>query len=346
MDKTDKVFKIIQSGAAANPNSFCYYGWEGTGAYAFWRYANAYYDSAEVLFEKFVNSPGQNSILDGLGITMCFLYRHFVELSIKYLYLKFVSSTDEGYKILFGKGRNLNELWQTVKPTLSALKQRMGSSIDIGVMEHYILEFDRFDKDSMTMRYPVRKTLKPMNGSTRLDIFNLHNRVQDLYMAFVGIVSDLENQMNYDVDQVRIDSFLAKYEELHPRIEWLLGAMKPFADKENKGFQVSNLLDSGLQSELGFEQMKLLQQCSDDEIIMLDTLYYAGRAVQTGALNLPKNPNEAKTDVVKMCIMNMDRDHLEFGKSKNDEICIYEKMASSIILFVSSAVDVIDRKKQ
>ena len=46
-----------------------------------------------------------------------------------------------------------------------------------------------------------------------------------------------------------------------------------------------------------------------------------------------------------MCIMNMERDHLEFGKPKNNEICIYEKMASSIILYVSRAVAVIDWDK-
>ena len=48
---------------------------------------------------------------------------------------------------------------------------------------------------------------------------------------------------------------------------------------------------------------------------------------------------------VKMCIMNMERDHLEFGKPKNNEINIYSKMASAIILYVSKAVGVIDWNK-
>lgn len=91
--------------------------------------------------------------------------------------------------------------------------------------------------------------------------------------------------------------------------------------------------------------MSLLLHCPDDEVIMFDTLYYTGRAVESGQQNLPKNPHEAKTDVVKMCIINMERDHLEFGKPKNNEICIYEKMASSIILYVSRAVALIDWDK-
>ena len=34
MTDKDTVFRIIPEGELADPNSFCYYGWEGTGAYA------------------------------------------------------------------------------------------------------------------------------------------------------------------------------------------------------------------------------------------------------------------------------------------------------------------------
>lgn len=345
MNIKDVVFRTIPAGELADPNSFCHYGWEGTGSFAFWRYATAYFDSAEVLFEKFVNSPGENAILDGTGITMCFLYRHFVELSVKHLYVKFVCTTEEEYKAILEKGHNLYELWHATKPKLSELKKRVGSSVDIGVLEHYIMEFDRFDKDSMTMRYPIKKDLKPMNGSTRLDIINLHTRVNELYGAFEGIANDLDNQLNKEIDQARIDAFLEKYEELRPRILWLIDAMKPFAEKENKELKGFNFSELGSRINDGKDQMSLLLSCSDDELIMFDTLYYTGRAVKSRELNLPKNPHEAKTDVVKMCIMNMERDHLEFGKPKNEEICIYEKMASSIILYVSRTVAVIDWDK-
>lgn len=91
--------------------------------------------------------------------------------------------------------------------------------------------------------------------------------------------------------------------------------------------------------------MALLLSCPDDELIMYDTLYYTGRAIASEELRLPKNPHEAKIDAVKMCVKNMDRDSLEFGKPKNDEICIHQKMASSIIKYVSRAVEVIDWDK-
>ena len=281
MNVKDVVFKTIPAGELADSNTFCHYGWEGAGSFAFWRYATAYFDSAEVLFEKFVNSPGDNAILDGTGITMCFLYRHFVELSIKHLYVKFVCTTEDEYKTILEKGHNLYELWHATKPKLSALKKRVGSSVDIGVLEHYIMEFDRFDKDSMTMRYPIKKDLKPMNSSTRLDIINLHARVNELYGAFEGIANDLDNQLDNEIDQARIDAFLAKYEELRPRVLWLIEAMKPFAERKNKelkGFKFSELRTS---VNDGMDQMTLLLHCSDDELIMFDTLYYTGRAVSS-----------------------------------------------------------------
>lgn len=41
-----EVFRQIPEGEYANPNIFCHYRWEGIGAFALWKYATAYYDSA------------------------------------------------------------------------------------------------------------------------------------------------------------------------------------------------------------------------------------------------------------------------------------------------------------
>lgn len=345
MTEKDIIFKKITPGEEVDSNCFCHYGWEGIGSFAFWKYATAYYDSAEILFDKFKDSAGHYAILDGTGITMCFLYRHFVELSIKYLNVKFVCTSEADYKALLEKNHNLYELWVITKPKLSELKKRVGSSVNLGVLEHYVLEFDRFDKDSMMMRYPVKKDLSPMNEATRLDIFNLHERMVDLYNALDAIAYDLDNQLRSEISQERINGFLDKYEVMRPRVLWMLEAMKPFVEKEKQDFKISDFLKELKGSKNGMDQMALLLSCPDDELIMYDTLYYTGRAIASEELRLPKNPHEAKIDAVKMCVKNMDRDSLEFGKPKNDEICIHQKMASSIIKYVSRAVEVIDWDK-
>lgn len=345
MTDKDIVFRKIAPGEMADPNSFCHYGWEGTGSFAFWRYATAYYDSAEVLYEKFKVSAGHNDMLDGLGMTMCFLYRHFVELTIKHLFVHFVCSDENEYKKYLENGHDLYKLWHAIKHKLSELKKRVGSSVDIGTLEHYIMEFDHFDKDSMTMRYPIKKDLKPMNGSTRLDIPNLHDCVKELYWAFTGLSNDLDNQLLQEVEENKVDEFLEYYEQMRARVAWLIESMKQFAEKENNEFRFVKMSELKPELDNGMKMMEVFKSCSDDELIMFDTLYYTGRAILNGELRLPKNPHDAKKDAAKMCVINMKHDGLEFGEPKNDMICIHEKQASAIVMFIGKCIEVIDWDK-
>ena len=345
MTDQDVVFRKITSGEKVDPSSFCHYGWEGIGAFAFWKFAKAYYDSAEVLFDKFQTSSGDYAVLDGIGVTICFLFRHFVELSIKYLNVKFVCANEEDFKSLFEKGHDLRKLWTATKPRLIELHNRVGSTVNLDALEHYILEFDRFDKDSMTMRYPVKKDLSPMNLETKLDIYNLHDRMIELYYALDIIAYDLDNQLRCEVSQEQIDVFLAKYEEMHSRVLWMLEAVKPFTEKENQVFNITSFVKGLTEAQKEMDLMTLLLSCPDDELILYDTLYYTGRAIVAEELRLPKKSNEAKMDAIKMCIKNMERDKLEFGKPRNDEICFHQKKASLIIKFISKAIEVIDLDK-
>lgn len=345
-DKDVVVFRLIPEDELANPNTFCHYGWDGIGALAFSNYANAYFDSAEILFEKFLASAGHNDILDGTGMTMCFLYRHFVELSIKYLYLKFACTGKDDFKQFLTNGHNLMSLWHATKPKLSELKKRVGASVDLSMLEHYIRQFDKFDPDEMTMRYPVKNNLKPTKKAARLDIINLHERVNELYWAFYGIARDLDNQMNDEVEDGKIDSFINWYDRLRPRMLSILESLAPLADTEFKGIKWLKMREINPDNSKWMKQMELLRSCTDDEIIMLDCLYYTGRFIGERLLRLPKNPHDARIDAAKMCVENLERDHLEFGKPKNDEINVYSKTAAGILRCVPKVMKAIDWDKQ
>ena len=343
MTEQDIVFRLIPDGENADPNSFCHFGWEGIGAFALWRYATAYFESANYLFEKFVASAGDNGILDGTGITMCFLYRHFVELSIKHLYVKFASPNATEYKKFLENGHHLMSLWNETKPILSKLRRRVGSSVSLGVLEHYVEEVDKFDPDEMAMRYPVKNDLSPMHQSSRLDILNLHERMTELFWALYGIANDLDGQLEETVEKDKVEAFLSSYEELRPRMKEILASLESFVKTGHKEKKWLSMVDIKPEMSNGCKQMELLTTCTDDEIIMLDTLYYTGRNIAGGQLNLPKNPYEAKIDTVKMCVLNMERDHLEFGKPKSGgEINVDSKSESSIIHYVNEAMSVID----
>ena len=345
MTEKDEVFRLIPAGEYANPNTFCHYGWEGIGAFALWKYATAYYDSAEILFEKFKTSAGHNDILDGTGITMCFLYRHFVELSIKHLYVKFVCTSKEDYKKFLEHGHRLLPLWNATKPKLKELRDRVGSTVSLVVLEHYINEFDKFDRDGTTMRYPMKNNLEPTKEPARLDIINLHERVNELYWAFDGIVNDLENQMQDEVEEQKIEDFLNWYERLRPRMLWLIESLAPLTKAEDKGPRWLTMTDIMVEDPRWVQQRELMLSCADDELMMADCLYYTGRSIVGRQLNLPKNPLEAKVDAVKMCVENMEYDHFEFGKPKNDNVSIDSKAASAILRCMPLAMRVIDWDK-
>ena len=155
MTEKDVIFKTYGNDDNPDPNCFCHFGWEGIGGFAFWKYACAYYECAEILFERFKEAKGNYAILDGIGLPICFSYRHFIELALKHLFIKFVCTNNQEFKNYLTKGHDLEELWFAIKNKLSELKKRVHSTVSLGCIEHYIKEFDKFDKNSMTLRYPV-----------------------------------------------------------------------------------------------------------------------------------------------------------------------------------------------
>lgn len=338
MTEKDVIFKLYGKDDNPDPNCFCHFGWEGIGSFAFWKYACAYYECAEILFERFKDAKGDYAILDGIGLPICFSYRHFIELSLKNLFVKFVCTNEQEYKDYLNKGHDLGELWNAIKSKLSELRKRVRSTVSLGCVEHYIKEFDKFDQSSMTLRYPVNKKLEPMRQETRLDIYNLHDRMRELYDAFNNLSYELENQLFIEVDSEKLDKFTNKYEELRSKIETIIDEIDSVKDEESKSANVLEWFKNSETSKI----YSILKDCSDDELILLDTLYYTGRAIITEGLRLPRNRYDACIDVKKKCIQNMEHDRLEFGKPKNDEINIYGKQKSVIVENVRKAMEFLD----
>lgn len=338
MTEKDVIFKLYGNDDNPDPNCFCHFGWEGIGSFAFWKYACAYYECAEILFERFKVAKGDYAILDGIGLPICFSYRHFIELTLKYLFVKFVCTNEQEYKDYLNKGHDLGELWNAIKSKLSELRKRVRSTVSLGCVEHYIKEFDKFDQSSMTLRYPVNKKLEPMRQETRLDIYNLHDRMRELYDAFNNLSYELENQLFIEVDSEKLDKFTDKYDELRPRIVTILDKIDSINDE---AFNSEIFLERLRNSETS-KMVSIFKGCSDDEIIMLDTLFYTGRAINAEELRLPKNPYDARVDAKKKCILNMEHDGLDFGRPKNDQINIYGKQKALIVENVRKAMKVLD----
>ena len=329
MTINDVLFKEIEAGVPINSNDFCHFGWEGVGPFAFYRYACAYYDSASALFDD-IKATDSNDLIDGYGITMCFAYRHFVELYLKHIYIKFVCTSEEDYKRFLNKGHNVVELWNESKPTLKAYKNRVGSAVSLGAVEHYIKEISQFDINSMSMRYPINKNLEPLQPHRHLDIQNLHDRMEELYAALEQLTWDFDNQLKNDnIPAEEIRSFKSKYLELLPSVHKFLAEIEKFVDRSPHEIDFSSM-KKGINLHRNVIPMSVYDSYTDDEVMLFDVLYYAGRAIRSREVRLPIDPAERMIDVLKLCVLQMKRDHFVFGEPKNDAANIYCKGASSV----------------
>jgi len=348
-EKNNLVFKSIPQKRKANPDNICVFGWnreesseqklDDNVEYGFWTMALAYYESAEMLYDKFVQSQGHYEILDSAGTTMCFLYRHYVELFLKYLYLKFACPSDEEYKaFLKKKGHDLDRLWNATKPLICEKEKRYSCTADINMVNDYIMDIDLFDKDSMTMRYPITKRLTQTKERTRLDIPNLHDRMKELHDAFDAFDCDFPKYELPNLPQEKVDTFLSKYLELRPKIVSFLEILQSDSEEKEQHQTCSQIVES-----LKKTQTSPFGALSDDELMLLDTLYYTGRAIKCHHLILPKIPSEARIVAAKMCVVNMERNGLEFGNPINDNQGVTQKRYLVLAECVSKVMMVIDQ---
>ena len=324
----DVIFKEVTDGRSVDPSQYCHFGWEGTGAYAFARYADAYYESACSLYEKIQQSRGQYSVIDSLGITMCFCYRHFVELYLKFIYVKYACKTEEEYKDFLKIGHNLVELWNAAKPTLKAMKDRVGTTVNLNIVEHYIKEINHFDDQSMSMRYPINKELKQMHPNTRLDLLNLHDRMHELHYALEGLVYDYANQITISYPIKEMEDFKDAYRTMAHKVSAFLDQVNTFVDRTPRITHLSDV-KALLTPSPDEVPMTVYEAYSDDEIMLFDILFYTGRDIKQHEVTLPLDKTERLNDVVKLCLYYMKNSRFVFGQPKNMEVNIYGKCASA-----------------
>jgi len=141
-----------------------YFGWDSDSPIvAFFNYADCYRYAADILLETFKDKKTSISDLDRLGFSICSLYRQSIELSLKYLYMLCKQSQQNNNKFLC-IGHRLLALWDTLYPLITTYTN------DAKTIRYYVQEFEKFDPDSMLMRYPVNKKNEPNKHDQKLNI--------------------------------------------------------------------------------------------------------------------------------------------------------------------------------
>lgn len=149
-------------------------------------YKEGYKLSADDLVDRAIASHDKG-ITDTYIYPICFLYRQYLELEMKYFYLSY-SETDKKDKsdTIKKENHNLNEIWKRIKPIF--LKYITGKELDYtNIAENYINQFQAFDKSSYAFRHPITNDFNVVFREERLiSLDNLKKRMNELYNFFIG----------------------------------------------------------------------------------------------------------------------------------------------------------------
>ena len=118
-------------------------------------YISGYKDAADILVDKILKNK---SITNNLAFPTIFLYRNFIELSIKLI-------TRYGYELYdiqedYEQIHMLEKLWQDCR---SIIEKKWAKEYfeTLDIVENIIKEFSTIDSSSYETRYPERKSIKP-----------------------------------------------------------------------------------------------------------------------------------------------------------------------------------------
>lgn len=185
-----------------NKYEFAHFGWEHTET-QFWEYREGYKTAGDELINFAIKSKNIK-ILDTFIFPVCFLYRQYLELVMKYIYLYFSDANkEEKIKTLKDTSHNLYEIWYKIKPLLQeAANERDKEAIE--VVEDYINQFSAFDKSSVTFRYPVTKKLDGvLTGVQSINLPNLKDRMNELCNFFEGCIGKLSEIKKFKAEMLR-----------------------------------------------------------------------------------------------------------------------------------------------
>ena len=153
-----------------NPSEYAYIGW-GEMEARFDAYMIGYKEAADLIIGHAL-SQGDNGTLDSMVFPACFLYRQYLELALKDIYLSNAKVPDVE-KIDAIKSHNLRDIWRKAKNLILADFPNDDKKV-LEVVEGNIVEFNERDTKSFAFRYPIDKTLNLVHDEDEfIDLPNL-----------------------------------------------------------------------------------------------------------------------------------------------------------------------------
>lgn len=342
MKTTDVIIRELTPEERHSGMPFSHFGWEGTGAFSFSTISDGYWNGAKVIFKNMKENANNFAIVDSLVYPLFFNYRHSVETYLKLLFFKLGEQTDKAKTEYLEKGHNLQSLWAMLRPYLNKGKKHVGCSIDLNAVEHYINEINKFDSESMVMRYPIEKDLSSNKLSQyHFDYINFASRMDELCSALRQIEYELSNQMTESATFEELNQYIEIYEKYSSQIHEFLELLKMNIAKEPKPFKVSDFFGN-LKNYVAPKYLQFLNECDSDLLILLDNLFYAGRSVREETVRLSQSIVGKQGEFVKLCYILLSQEGLKFGATpKDSQINIFGKTSSSLLENISTAISIL-----
>ncbi|NPD82385.1 hypothetical protein HPS57_10435 [Prevotella sp. PINT] len=344
MNETDIIIRELTKEELSARKPFSHFGWEGAGAFSFFTISEGYWKSAKMLLERMEKESNNFAIVDSLVYPLFFNYRHSIETYLKLLFFKYGGQTEQDRRNFLDLGHDLQNLWVNLRPHLNKGKKHVGSTINLNAMEHYIKSINRFDPDSMMMRYSIEKDLKAnKEHDHHFDFVNFGKRMNELCVSFRQLDDDLSNQMLEMASLEELNTYLGMIEKYRPKIDSFLSILKAESKEEAiKTFNIYDFFDN-LKSYEPSNMYKFLNECDPDVLILLDNLFYGGRTVNSNEIRLSTSPVCRQKEFVKFCFELLDNDGLCFRTvPREEQINIFGKTASALLDGISTALSIID----
>lgn len=320
-------------------DDIAYYGWSNNMNLDFGSYIRGYKYAAEATYNEVKNCNGRIYIQDTICYPLVFLYRHIVELYLKYAYIEIQRRSEQEIKQLLKIGHDLEKLWSFLKPDIVILSQRINLCVDIKAIEHYITSISKEDKMSIDYRYPITKSSQVIhNKSSYLNVKNLHDKMNAFYKYFDNTISCLKNQLFYlkyneDFNRCFLKEIESSLDIIQSYIELRI---KLDAEEKNRDKHVTNAwLSLG---EIPNERKKekdtvyeYVNKLTENQKSLLIILYLTGRDINSYKEKLAYEKEEHLKDIFRLIYSNCNCE-VNFNNEKNlmKENLLHKYMFGSI----------------
>lgn len=346
MKETDIVIRELTNEEIKDSKVFAHFAWEGTDNFAFYTISDGYWESAKILCQKMKEESRDFKIVDSLIYPMFFNYRHSIELFLKVLYFNLGDSDSTSRQKFLAFGHDLKKLWDVLRPFLDKGKEHVGVSVNLNAIEHYIYSINSFDANSMIMRYPIDKKLNANKSKVyHFDFLYFAEKMNELCISLRDLDSELSNQIFDVASPDELNEYLNYVEKYSSQIDDFLSILRNDIEKEQKEIIENIDFFTIIEDDEMVEKYKFLNNCDYDLLVLLDNLFYVGRAVYSNQIKLAIDSELRQKEFVKVCYSVLEKNRIDSDikqyDNRNVNINIYEKSSSTLLKGISVALSII-----